>query len=126
MRNLLKYILPIVIAVAFSNATGGFESSSRTAVSYSGTIKNVKFSEFISTPYSQLDIPRQVSLSFPIRVQSCARRPVSVHRPVFEFVKSGKALNTSVLYSVQRQSVILNTSVIEHAHKLVYLGKLII
>lgn len=126
MKNLLKYLLPIVMIVAFSNAAGGFESSSQRDASYSRPVENVEFSGAFSTPHSELGVPGQVSLSCPTRVHSGARRTVGAHRPVSEFLKSGKASNISVLYSAQRQSVIVNTSVIEHAHKLVYLGKLII
>lgn len=126
MRNLLKYLIPIVMIVAFSNAAGGFDSSYQKSVSDCCPIETVEYSGFFSTPHSELGIPEQISLSCPTSVHSNVRRTVGTHRLVLEFIKSGKALNISVLYSEQRHSVIVNTSVIEHAHKLVYLGKLII
>jgi hypothetical protein len=43
-----------------------------------------------------------------------------------EFAKSGKVVNAGLRYVTQTKSIILHSSLIEPAHKLIYLGKLII
>lgn len=72
MKNLLKYLLPIVMIVAFSNAAGGFESSPQKAVPHNSPTEDVELSGSFSTPNSELGVPGQVSLSCPIRVLSQA------------------------------------------------------
>ncbi|MBQ8812851.1 MAG: hypothetical protein IJZ70_11175 [Bacteroidales bacterium] len=96
------------------------------ALSSAFSSENTAFVGSFSSPDSDLSVPRQITTGTTY-MQSNARRTQSTHtRPMLEVVKAGKALNVSVVYSVQRKSVIINTSVVEHAHKLVYLGKLII
>lgn len=126
MKNLLKYLLPLAMIVTFCNVAGRSVSSSHQD-SFSGfPTDEVTFADYLSAPVSELNLPGQISLSCSARLHGNARRTVSIHRSAVEFVKSGKAFNISVFCSAQRKSVIINTSVIEHAHKLVYLGKLII
>lgn len=126
MKSLLKYLFPIAVIVALCNVTGISDSSSQDG-SISGFPKEeISFADSFSAPVSELSLPGQISLSGSARFHGNARRTVSIHRSAVGFIKSGKAFNISVFYSFHRESVIVNTSVIEHAHKLVYLGKLII
>lgn len=126
MKSLLKYLFPIAVIVALCNVTGISDSSSQDGSIGGFPKEEISFADSFSAPVSELSLPRQISLSGSARFHGNARRTVSIHRSAVGFIKSGKAFNISVFYSVHRESVIVNTSVIEHAHKLVYLGKLII
>lgn len=120
MKNLLKYLLVFVI-VAFFHAAG------RTApISSSIYMEDIVFADSFSSPDAEFSVPRQIQLTGSSRVQCSSRRTTSIQRTVSEFLKSGKSFNISSLNSVGRGNIVVNTSVIEHAHKLVYLGKLVI
>lgn len=126
MKNLLKYLIPILMVAAFSCVAGRSDSSSLETRHCTGTIEDYASAASLSKPDYDLSIPRQIASS-TTNLQGNARRIVNTHaRTLFQIVKSGKALNAAVVYSVQRNSVIVNASVVEHAHKLVLLGKLII
>lgn len=127
MKNLLRYIIPLLIFAALINAAGSGDSSSEQGIRHSDTMQSADFSGFLHSSDFDLSVPRTVSLSSSFRVSGNARRTVNTHnRSHFEFLKSGKIYSASILYSFQRNSVILNTTLIEHSYKLVYLGKLII
>jgi hypothetical protein len=74
----------------------------------------------------QFSLPRQTSFANSQRAQGSVRRTNSVHRNNTEFAKSGKVVNAGLRYVTQTKSIILHSSLIEPAHKLIYLGKLII
>lgn len=126
MKNLLKYLIPVLVIATFFSAAGRSGSSSQGISSGAFSTEDLAFAESLSSPASDFSVPIQIS-SGTLQLQNCARRTVNVHtRPLLEVIKSGKAHNISVAYSVQRKSVIINTSIVEHSHKLVCLGKLII
>ena len=126
MKNLLKYLILVGIAVAFCNAGGGFDSSFENISSSFHLVGDLTHTDTFSAPDHALSAPRQLQLSGPTRLQCNSRRTSSMNKNSSEFVKSGKSFNIASLNSVRRHSLVVNTNVIEHAHKLVYLGKLII
>lgn len=126
MKNLLKYLILVLMATAFTCAAGWSGSSSEDAASCLFPADDPEFAEAFSSQDSALSVPRQVSTG-TTHLQGNARRTANMHtRSLFEIVKSGKSFNVSVAYSVQRNSVIINTSIVGHSHKLVCLGRLII
>lgn len=113
MKNLLKYLIPILVVVTFCNVTGRSYSPCQEAPDCSLSIENHPFAESLSLPDADLSIPRQVS-TCSTHHHGCVRKTSGVHAfPSLEMVKYGKEL-------------IINISIVEHSHKLVYLGKLII
>ena len=125
MRNLLKYMLLIMVAAVFGHADLSACSEPETTAAEMA-VYAVTSDANISAADSELCLPRQVSFSSGIRVQSTARRTNCAQRNNLEFAKSGKIINAGQQYFIQRKSIIVHSSLIEPAHKLLYLGKLII
>ena len=127
MRNLLKYLFPVLIIVAFCNVTGRHDAPVSDFSIPGSQIEESTLDTFITETGSDISTPRNVSLSGVSRHNTAVRRSNNAHsRSHSEFIKSGKTLNSSIIYSFQRYSVIVSTSVVAHACKLVYLGRLII
>jgi hypothetical protein len=126
MKKLLKYLL-FFLAAAVLWGEADKEMSSVTAEDVADMVLEKAIS---STDLSQSDhqfsLPRQTSFANSQRAQSSVRRTNSVHRNNTEFAKSGKVVNAGLRYVTQTKSIILHSSLIEPAHKLIYLGKLII
>ena len=130
MKRWLKYILFSIIALAFYNSASGlpFDKDSEYEV------QNINYilSEYIvhNTSISSQDTdfcpPRPVSTFSAPRLQSNGRRHDNSARQNFEFVKSGKTINSGIAYIVQEQSIFSHSTLIETSRRLVCLCRLII
>lgn len=126
MKNLLKYLIPLLVIVAFHNAAGRFDIPSQYSDKSNTPVENSTFSVGLSSVGSCLNLPRQISVSSPIRVEESARRIESYSRQSVVFVKAGKLINTGIRYSIQKMVCVVKTSLTQHSSKLIFLGKLII
>ena len=124
MRRWLKYLLPLMVAIAFWNCKDSFAGPEDVVMSQ--TICETVCDNIISQSESELCLPRQISYASPSRVQTAPRRTTGYSRYNVEFAKSGKIINAGLRYSIQRKSIIIHSSLIEPFHKLLCLGKLII
>lgn len=127
MKNLHRFLIPVLFVAALFDAAGwcGFSSKADSAESFK--IEKLTFSDTVSTPDSSLSVPRQISSSGFSYLSGGARRTNNAHnRSHSEVVRSGKTFNVSVIYYLQKHSVVVSTSVVEHAKKLVFIGKLLI
>lgn len=126
MKKLLKYLLFFLAAAVLWGAADK-EMSSVTAEDVADMVLEKAISSMdLSQSDHQFSLPRQTSFANSQRAQSSVRRTNSVHRNNTEFAKSGKVVNAGLRYVTQTKSIILHSSLIEPAHKLIYLGKLII
>ena len=126
MKKLLKYLL-FFLAAAVLWGTADKEMSSVTAEDVADMVLEKAISSMdLSQSDHQFSLPRQTSFANSQRAQSSVRRTNSVHRNNTEFAKSGKVVNAGLRYVTQTKSIIIHSSLIEPAHKLIYLGKLII
>lgn len=126
MKKLLKYLL-FFLAAAVLWGEADKEMSSVTAEDVADIVMEKAISGTdISKSDHEFSLPRQTSFANSQRAQSSVRRTNSVHRNNTEFAKSGKVVNAGLRYVTQTKSIILHSSLIEPAHKLIYLGKLII
>ena len=102
----------------------------RESVASSGAVADMTFGAETQAAISASEydflIPRPTSFASAQRVQGSARRTGSFQRNNLEFAKSGKVINAGLRYFIQRKSLIVHSSLIEPAHRLLYLGKLII
>ena len=126
MRKLLKYLFIFIVAAVFWDRAGAPVSAAETDAGADTHVNESVIYTTISASDSELCPPRQVSLTNTVRVQSTARRTNGVQRNNIEFTKAGKVINTGQRYFIQKKSIITHSSLIEPAHKLLYLGKLII
>lgn len=126
MKKLLKYLFPLVLALTFWSCA----ENSRSLISEDPVtptaLNDASRQANISASDSQLCLPRQVTYANTQTVQGTARRTNSVNRNNIEFMKSGKVLNAGLIYFIQRKSIIIHSSLIEPANRLLYLGHLII
>ena len=126
MKKLLKYLL-FFLAAAVLWGEADKEMSSVTAEDVADIVMEKAISGTdISKSDHEFSLPRQTSFANSQRAQSSVRRTNSVHRNNTEFAKSGKVVNAGLRYVTQTKSIIIHSSLIEPAHKLIYLGKLII
>ena len=126
MKKLLKYLL-FFLAAAVLWGEADKEMSSVTAEDVADIVMEKAISGTdISQSDHEFSLPCQTSFANSQRAQSSVRRTNSVHRNNTEFAKSGKVVNAGLRYVTQTKSIILHSSLIEPAHKLIYLGKLII
>ena len=127
MKKLLKYLLLSMVALVFHMSAGDAFSihediNSCPAARECSAALNIS----ISSPTADICIPRQVSTVSVPRLQSNSSRHETSHRQNFEVVKSGKTINSSLCYVVQKRSLIIHSSHMEPANKLVRLCKFII
>ena len=124
MGKMLKYLLPFVACFVF---WGSAEEEIHVAEQVCDMVFDMDACQHsLSEPDHELCLPRQISVSGPVRVQSGARRTGGVQRTSLEFTKAGKTVNAGVRYSVQNKSIISHSSMIEPCCRLISLGKLII
>lgn len=126
MKRLLKYLLPVIAVLALWNCMGTSVSADTGNAAAAMSLEETVYQTVISESQSELCLPRQISVASCQRIQSGARRTVGSGRNNIEFTKSGKIINADIRYFVQKKSIIIHSSLIEPAHRLLYLGKLII
>lgn len=126
MKKLLKYLFPAIAAIVFWNHMDTPVSAVADETSALVSFDSKAYPTDISESDSELCLPRQISFANSQRVQSTARRTTGTHRNNIEFVRSGRTVNTCIRYYVQRNSILIHSSLIEPAHRLICLGRLII
>ena len=126
MKRWLTYLLPLVVLTLFWNCKDDTTSTSPDKASIVHAISETVCDNVISASDSELCLPRQISYASPSRIQTTSRRTTSHCRVNIEFAKSGKVINAGLRYFIQSKSILIRSSIIEPAHKLLYLGKLII
>lgn len=127
MKNLLKYLLLSIVALAFHMGAKADLFAHEDVQEYdcaSGYTASLNVS--ITAPTTDICIPRQVSTVTVPRLQSNSNRHETGHRQNYEVVKSGKTINSCLRYCVQKKSLIIHSSLMEPANKLVSLCRLII
>ena len=127
MKGILKYLLLSIVALAFHMGAKGDLTAHDNVQDYDyASAYTASLNVSIATPTTDICIPRQVSTVTVPRLQSNSNRHETSHRQNHEVVKSGKTINSSLQYVVQKQSLILHSSLMEPANKLVSLCRLII
>ena len=135
MKNWLKYLLVSIVALAFYNGAGEhnvvLKATSAVNEELISSIAGATFSTpksdiFAPRPGSSVTAPRPISSVSSPRLQSNGRRHESSSRQNFEFVKSGKTINSAIRYVLQKQSILSHSTLIEPASRLVCLCRFII
>ena len=126
MKKWLTYLLPLMVVTLFWNCKDNRTSTSPDKPALVNTISETVCDNVIYASESELCLPRQISYASPSRIQSSTRRTTGHNRVNFEFTKSGKLINAGLRYFIQTKSILIHSSLIEPAHKLLYLGRLII
>lgn len=126
MKKMLKYILLSVLAFAFYGSVKDDFSSGDDNLISGFLVEHILEQEtFVSSPRTDICLPRQVSsLSVP-RVQTSSR-PESSNRHNQEFVKFSKSISAGCNYTARNKTLIQYSTFMAPGHKLVSLCRLII
>lgn len=126
MKKLLKYLIPVVSVVIFLCIAAGL-SDSRQAYGIpapSQTLEGAYISS--STCHADAFVPVEVSSVTGISESTGSSRAESRLKVNSRFVKSGKTVDSSIIYVVQNRSVIIHSSLVELIHRLVRLHTFIV
>ena len=129
MKKILKYLLLSLVALAFHMGAKDDLSAHEDIQDYDydyASAYTASLNVSITAPTTDICLPRQVSTVSVPRLQSNSNRHETSHRQNHEVVKSGKTINSILRYVVQKQSLIIHSSLMEPANKLVSLCRLII
>ena len=127
MKNLLKYLLLTLVALAFHIGAKVDLFAHEDVQEYDyASAYTTSLNVSITSPKTDICLPRQVSTVTVPRLQSNSNRHETSHRQNHEVVKSGKAINSILRYAVQKKSLIIHSSLMEPVNKLVSLRRLII
>ena len=127
MKNLLKYLFLSLVTLAFHMGAKADLFAHEDVQEYDyASAYTTSLDVSITSPKTDICIPRQVSTVTVPRLQSNSNRHESSHRQNHEVVKSGKTINSILRYVVQKKSLILHSSLMEPPNKLVSLCMLII
>lgn len=126
MKNLLKYLILGIVALAFYHGAQGdvFANEKHRCLDIQHDLSATGITS-ISSPESDFCIPRQVSSVNVTRLQDNGRRHETSHRQNV-VMKAGKTINAGVKYIVQKQSILVHSSFIRPSNRLLYIGRLII
>ena len=126
MGRLLKYILTLLLVAFFWNCADKAVSSVLEESGADFVLSEAAYKVEISAQESGFCLPRQVSIGNTQNIQSASRRTSVSHRNSVEFAKSGKVFNAGIRYFIQKKTLIIHSSMLDPAFRLICLGKLII
>lgn len=126
MKLLLKYVIPVLVALAFVGYGDRASCADSAASDFEMALSEAAVSYDISESEPEPCLPRQITPSVNVVSHSTARRIDNSHRHSFEFIKSGKVINAYVGYFIQNPSIVLFSSLTEPAKRLICLGRLVI
>lgn len=126
MKRLFKYLILFIVAAVFCNRALEIDSLSSDINVIESGIEASVYSTSLSATDTDICLPRQVSYSGPIRLQSRVRRIDNTLRLKVEFISAGRIINPRTRYSVRKSSVQAYSSFPEPSERLESLCILII
>ncbi len=126
MKYLLKYLFLAITALLLWNCPGESESAVSEERHLPSALAGSVYHADISAPLAELCLPSQANLSGAQRVHNTSRRTNCTHRSNSEFAKSSRGFNAGLIYHIQKKSIIVHSSHIDPANRLLCLGQLII
>ena len=126
MKNLLKYILLSILAFAFHDSAKDVFSSEEYNLLSGLQIEHILEQEtFVSSPQTDICLPRQASTLNVPRTQTSSRHDSS-NRHNLEFIKFAKTITSGCNYFAQNKTLIQHSPFMDPGHKLVSLCRFII
>ena len=126
VKTLIKYLILIIIAVAFIDGIGKSDSvdteNSIEDLTTEFVTEHVDFSIFDSALHNS----RQISSVSAPTLKTVSQRVNNTHKHNFAFVKAGKILNIGIINSLYNSSLIHYSSLTKPTRRLICFGRLII
>lgn len=126
MRNLVKYMFLLGVIAAFFYAAGKFDPSSKIVLPPGQSIGDIGLSFSTSSQNHDYDFSSQTTLAGSGNIEEHARRAENGRRHNLHLDRSFRFTATNFGIFTHSREVVIRTSVTEHIHKLIFLGKLII
>ena len=126
MKRLLKYLLPVIMAAAFWNCADGDPTHDSEASAADMAMDEIVSQAGVSSAENEFYLPRPTNFTTAHRVQTAVRRTNGAQRTNIEFTKYGKVINVGLIYCIQKNTLLIHSTLIEPSNRLLYLGKLII
>lgn len=114
------------VIAAFSYAAGKFGPSSQIVVLPDQSIGGIGLSFSTSSQNQEYDFTSHTTLAGSGNIEEHARRAENGRRHNLHLDRSFRFTATDIGHITHSREVVINISVTEHIHKLIYLGKLII
>lgn len=125
IKILFRFLIPIIIAIAFINGTEKVETTfSDDYTSELTTIPTAYYSDLSESNFVLCHTPLQSPNL--IRGQNTLTRKVYTHNNNFKHLKADKIENIGIKKSATRKSLFVHFSFIKPFHRLISLGKLVI
>ena len=126
MVILLKYLILSIFALSFNmDDNEDIFACKDIKDYYSTSAYTTSINISITTPKTDICIPRQISTFSVVRLQSNSSRHKTCHRHNNKVIRSVKTVNSITRHIVQKYSSIIHFSIMEPANKLVILHRLI-
>ena len=128
MRNLLKYLLFGIVALAFWGSADKVQSCEKEFSAIEMLMEETSVqTATLSSNEADFCVPRPVSSVSMVRLQKgSSRSQVNNGRTGYIYLKSGKLINPETQFVVQRKSLIGHSFLMEPAHNLSRLCRFII
>lgn len=125
IKYLFRFIIPIIIAIAFINGNEKVESTFSMDYTIEPTAKpTAYYSDFSESNFVLCHTPLQSPNL--IRGQNTLTRKTYTHNTNFKHLKADKLENIGLKKFIKRKSLFVHSSFIKPFHRLISLGKLII
>ena len=126
MNYLLKYMIPIIIAIAIIDGVDKSDSVILTNPIQDITTEVEAFYSDYSSSDFDIYLPRRVSSTNVLSLQNSPKRANSSIRYNFEFIKSGKVISLEISNFIQKKSQIIHSLFTKPVNRLISIGKLVI
>ena len=126
MKNLLKYLIPFIMVLAFIDGADKSDSYLQDIDCSLLSSDTASFYSDCSNCHSDFSLPRQISTANGARIVSTNKRQGGSYKNNSEFIKAGTIVNSFIRHSVQKKALIISASCFNPNLRLVTLCKFII
>lgn len=126
IKNLLRFIVPIIIAFAFICGIERVESAVLEDCTTDLIIENTTYLSDYSSPDFELSFPLQSSSTNILRNQNTSKQTNTSHNYNLKYLRTGNIISESIQNFIQKKSLIYHSSFIKPINRLISFGKLVI
>lgn len=126
VKNLCRFIIPVIIAIVFINGIEKVESTILDDYTVDSSTENIPcFTDHSSTDF-ELCFPPQTSSANILRHQNTSKQTNSSHNHNLKFIKIGRIVNANTQNFTHSKSLIVHSLFIKPINRLISFGKLVI
>ncbi len=126
VKNLFRFIIPIIIAAAFINGFELVESTITDDYTIDSSTENAANIDDCSTCDFEARLPNQPSPTSALRLQNTSKRSNCFHNNQFKAIKASRIDGLDKRNYSQQKNLIIHYSFTRPFHRLISLGKLVI